>query len=177
MWPEELARWAAALLDDECALRGVLYRAGGDRERGREAFSRAMLSALRLYERMEGEKRKYDYFRAWMIWKARRLLIDEFRILSRVRQLDDESSLEETKGNEVRQRRIDALREVIDELPEDERRLMTMRLEGWTFEEIAEKEGVNPGTIHRRLQGPLRRVRERLWETDADLFRGLIGEA
>ena len=57
------------------------------------------------------------------------------------------------------------LREALAALPDEERRLVTgVYLEGWSYEEMAERSGVPLGTLKRRLRQGLAALRVRLGE-------------
>jgi DNA-directed RNA polymerase specialized sigma24 family protein len=62
------------------------------------------------------------------------------------------------------------LEQALAELPEPEQRLIRLRLEGWTFEQIATQEGRNPGAVWRHLREPLRWLRLRMLELGGDVF-------
>jgi RNA polymerase sigma factor (sigma-70 family) len=168
-WPEELKGWAERLVVDELAIRAVNQRARNT-ERAKEALQRALVDAQRLYPRWKNEGWNYERFRGWMCWKADKLLIDEFRHLQRLRPLDGEPPRDERTTDREMQAAL--LREVMAELSPEEQRLLQLRLAGFSLAEIGQQEGgLAAGTIHRRLQAPLHRLRQRLLEEDEELFR------
>lgn len=174
-WPDELQRWAINLLRDPYVLR-PLMRLSGHADRVEDALQDALLAAPRIYARPRAEKLTYEYFRSLMCWRARGRLIDEFHDLHRVELLGEaEIATLASREDEQSRGRAEAVQEVLAELPEDEQRLARLRLEGYTFEEIAAMEGGGPGNIHRRLQRALQPVRQRLWELYAELLQGTMG--
>jgi RNA polymerase sigma factor (sigma-70 family) len=168
-WPDDLRQWAERLVQDETAIRAVNWRAR-DPDRAIEALQRALACyAQRLYDRRQ-DGQDYEWFRGVVCWKARNLLIDEFRSRRLTRQLTAEEELPGRENTSSSIRQIALLREVMAELPADEQCWLRLRSQGLTLAEIAAQEGCSAGTIHRRLQNPLRRLRERLLELDCDLF-------
>src|SRR5262249_51900581 len=96
MWPDELQRWAEAVLNDERIL-ARLTRLAGSRERAEEALQEALSRAPSVYAR--GTFAGLEHFGGWVVVVARNYLAAEWRRLCRQRQLRGGENLREREDN------------------------------------------------------------------------------
>jgi RNA polymerase sigma factor (sigma-70 family) len=143
----------------------VAYRALGDRDTAEEAVQQTFLQAWRA-------ARSFDPLREpgpWLATIARRVAIDLHRREARraAERLDDASAADAavvTLPPDVeRLHDVWEVRQALAELPEDERRLVTLQhLRGLSHREIAEQLAVPVGTVKSRSHRAHRRLAARL---------------
>lgn len=107
-----------------------------------------------------------ENLRAWLFTVATNLVRDRARVTGRRRELD-----EARKGPEPpppaderaeARRRLERVWEAVDRLPPRDRALLLLRVEGFTYEEIADVLGVAVGSVGPLTGRALRRLTEEL---------------
>jgi RNA polymerase sigma factor (sigma-70 family) len=159
-WPEELRRWAEAVVQDERVIAGVNKRAH-NRDRAIEAIRDARVRSVPLYFR--GFFRGYDHYANWIVVVAQRLLINEFRKFGDVQRLLEPDRLLDRSQDKDREDTREQVREVIARLPQDAQELLRLRFEeDLGFEEIGERLGCSTTAAWRRMHLLLAQIR-RWW--------------
>jgi len=110
----------------------------------------------------------------WLKAVARHKVQDHWRKIERQRRLHDEVEASQipytaTSSTEwlLEVDRLDEVREVLDSLPADARKLLVAKYsEGRSYEEMAESEGITPKALEYRLSKARELMRARLGQND-----------
>lgn len=172
MPPNEFDHWIDEVLRDEAGLRAAdrVFRNRGDArsraaELAEDCEQKALTQALKHREKRD-YFRSYEHFRNWVRRAAR------CRSLDRVRQDASRHTHELPEGYDRGTEDAPPLAEILESLPEDERRLVLLiHVEGRSLEEVADEVLPPDGSSRnaRRLK-IWRRVREALGKLRQWLF-------
>ena len=110
--------------------------------------------------------------RAWLIGVARNLLRNHLgkRFRQREFQLSDEdpASLPSEREEDPR---MESIRQLIQELPDAQREVLTLRLgDGLQYGEIAEAMGIPIGTVRSRLHHAVGRIKTRIQDREGEVL-------
>ena len=130
-------------------------RAHGDYERCRDLVQEVSLSLWEHYGRLRPQATALQE-RAWVLWHTRTVLNHLHRRPSpTLVPLSADVPADDTNGRET----IDDLLAL---LGNDDRRLVTMRLEGYDADEISEALGIKRDAVYQRLHRIIERLRKEL---------------
>ncbi|MBI4139018.1 sigma-70 family RNA polymerase sigma factor [Candidatus Uhrbacteria bacterium] len=140
--------------------RFMYYRVGGNAELAQDLTQDVFLKALEAFERYDESVSTSS----WIYTIARNHLITA---MSKLRPQIDLEEIANTLGDGInwveRMATNDDERQLLramDELPpEDARLLREKHLEGWSYEEIGEREGKSPGALRVQAHRTLKRLR------------------
>ena len=131
--------------------------AGGDLERCRDLVQEVSLSLWEHYGKLRKGARPWEE-RAWVLWHTRSVLN---HICRGIRQeyvpLTPSMVASLTiDGHDERE----MVNDLLSKLSESDRRLVQLRLEGYSADEIADKTGLRRDTVYQRLHRVIKRLRD-----------------
>lgn len=137
------------------ALFRYLHRLTGDADMAEDVAQEAFVRLLR-------QPLTEEEVRPWLFTVAMNLVRDGARRTERRHRLLSTAPVLVTPNrlpdeDVERSERIDAVRQVLDQLPERDRQLLLMREEGFKYEEIAAVVGVAPASVGTLIARALRR--------------------
>ena len=154
------------------AAYSLAYRIVGDRGRAEDVVQEAFISIWRSggrYDRARGS------VRAWTLGIVRNRAIDSLRRLSGNApklDFDDEAALEQrsdperTEETAIQNESARELREVLEELPDDQSKVIELAyFGGFTHSEIAGMLGMPLGTVKGRMRLGMEKMRNRIAES------------
>jgi RNA polymerase sigma factor (sigma-70 family) len=173
---EQDQRISEAIARDEPRLRDFVLRRVADRGEAEDILQDVFYELLEAYRMMK----PVEQVTAWLFRVARNRIIDLFRRKRRERSrmqpdifsesgealsLDEVLPSRDAGPDSVYARRIllDALEDALDELPAKQRDVfIAHELMGYSFRELAEREGVGVNTLLSRKHYAVKHLRERL---------------
>ena len=124
------------------------------------------------YMRLLESEPEDDNLRAWLFTVATNLVRDRSRVASRRRELEagepDPAPAPSAEERAEERQRLRAVWSAIDRLPGRDRALLLLRVEGLTYEEIAEAVGVAKGSVGPLTGRALQRLREELGDAERE---------
>lgn len=124
------------------------------------------------YMRLLETEPEDENLRAWLFTVATNLVRNRARVASRRRELEagepDPEPAPSADERAAEKRRLESVWAAIDQLPARDRALLLLRVEGLTYEEIAEAVGVARGSVGPLTGRALQRLREELGDHDVD---------
>ena len=147
----------------------VALRMCANREDAQDCLQEAMLRVYRAIGSFKGE----SSFSTWVYRITMNTCLDELRRKKNKQSASLDDLLDEgwapaddrssPERHALRTETVRALRQTIQELPEDMRAAVVLRdIQGYTYEEIAQMLNVNVGTIKSRISRGREKLREKL---------------